>query len=134
MAGVVSAITDDDEGFLFEMAVLQVVEAFADGVVESGSPAGGNGGERFAGILGAIGESLPFNEFDGNVVVEIDDEHFIQGIAGMNEESDGGEDIGQLVTHAAAVVNDEAYGYGSVVLIENRGSLQLAIFEDAKII
>ena len=111
-----------------------MMEAFADGIVESGSSPGGHGGECFVEILRVAGKGFPLHEFDGNVVIEIDDEHFILGIAGMNEKSDGRKNVGELGAHAAAVVNNETYGYGSVVLIEDRGSLQLAVFEYAKIL
>src|SRR5580704_6507259 len=47
MAGVVSAVADDDEGVFFEMGILQVVEGFADGIVEGGASAGGDGVKGF---------------------------------------------------------------------------------------
>ncbi len=52
----------------------------------------------------------------------------------MNEKSHGGDDPRQFGAHAAAMVDNQPYSDRSVVLVENCGALQLAIFVDAKIV
>jgi hypothetical protein len=120
MAGVISAVADDDERLFFETGILQMPQALADGIVERRSSARGDGMESFLEFLGIVRKRFSSHEFNGHVVVEIHDEHLILGIARMREGSDRSDDTVELGTHASAVVHDEADCYRSVSLIEDR--------------
>jgi hypothetical protein len=127
VAGVISAVAHDDQGFFLAMAETQVVETLGYGVVEGGSSASGNGSDFFLEILCAVGERLSPEDLEPDIIVEIDDEHFVLRIAGMSERKNGGGDSRELRTHAAAVVDDQAYGDGSVFLLEESELLRAAI-------
>ena len=132
MAGVVAAVADDDEGLFFAMAETQVLEAFRHGVVKGGSSASGDGFQSGLKIFCVMREWFSAENLEPDVVVEIDDEHFVLRITGMSEGGNGGGDFGELGSHAAAMVDDEAHGDGSVFLLEKSEFLRAAVFENAK--
>src|ERR1700687_3965112 len=51
MAGIVSAVADDDERLLLQMPVLQMMETLADSIIERGSSPRGDGREGFPEFL-----------------------------------------------------------------------------------
>src|SRR5580704_10125183 len=132
MAGVITAVANDDEGLFLTMAETQVIEGFGDCVIEGGSSASGNGGESCLEVLCAMGERLSTEDLQPDVIIEVHNEHFVLRIAGMRESGDGGGDFGELGTHAAAVVNDEADGNGSIFLLKESEFLRAAVFKDAE--
>jgi len=134
MAGIVSAIADDNEGLFAPAAVLQMVEPLTHGIVQRGSSPRGNGVEGFLEILWIAGKCLPLHKFNGHVIVEIHDEHFVLWITGMREGGHRGNDIREHATHASAVVNDEPDGNRSVSFLECGDLLQLPVFKDAKVV
>ena len=134
MTGIVSAVADDDESFFTPAGVLQVVEPFTDGIVESGASPRGDSVEGFLEILRIAGKGLSVHEFNRHVIIEIHDKHLILWIAGMNEGVHRGNDIRELAAHASAVVNDEADGDRSVALIKYGNLLRLPFFKDAKVV
>src|SRR5208283_5331472 len=134
MAGIVSAVADDDEGSFAPAAVLEMVESLTHGIVERGSSAGGNGVEGFLEILWIAGKCLSVHEFDRHIVIEVHHEHFILWIDGMREGGHRGNDTGKLGAHASAVINNKTDRNRSVSFIEYRDLLHLPIFKDAKIV
>ena len=132
MAGVITAVANDDEGLFLTMAETQMIEGFGDRVIEGGSSASGNGLESRLQIFCVMGERLSTEDLQPDVIVEIDDEHFVLRITGMREGGDGGGDFGELGTHAAAVIDDEAHGDGSIFLLEKSEFLLAAVFKDAE--
>jgi hypothetical protein len=50
----------------------------------------------------------------------------------MREGGNGGGDFGELRAHAAAVIDDEAHGNGSIFLLEESEFLRAAVFKDAE--
>ena len=134
MAGVIAAVADDNQGFFFAMAEAQMVEAFGHGVVECGASAGGNSGNGFLELTCAVGERLSAEDLEPDGIIEVDDEHLILRIAGMREGGNRGGYLGELGTHAAAVVYDEADGHGSVFLLEESEFLRAAVFEDGEVL
>ena len=118
MAGVIAAVAHDDQGFFLAMAETQVVEAFGHRIVESGSSASGNGVDFLLEIVRAVGERLSAKDLEPDIIIEIDNEHFVLRIAGMSEGGNGSDDSAKLGTHAAAVVDDQANSDGSVFLLE----------------
>src|SRR5580765_2551592 len=112
MAGIVSTVADDDERLLVQVPVLQMKETLANRIVERGSSPRGDGRKCFLKFLGIVRKCLASHEFNGNVIVEIHDEHFVPGIARMEEGIHRGNDIRELGTHTSAVINDEPDGNG----------------------
>jgi hypothetical protein len=133
MAGVIAAVADDDQGFFLAMAETQMFEALGHGVIQGGAPASGNGRDGGFEIFGVVGERLSAEDLEPNVIIEVDDEHFVLRIAGMREGGNGGGHFGELGSHAAAVVDDEANGNGSVFSLEESEFLRAAVFEDAEV-
>lgn len=134
MAGVIAAIAHDDQGFFLAMAETQVVEALGHRVIEGGSSASGNGVDFFLEIVRAVGERLSAEHLEPDIIVEIDDEHFVPRIAGMGESRDGSNDSGELGTHAATVIDDQANSDGSVFLLKESDFLRAAILENVEIL
>src|SRR5271165_507986 len=133
-AGVIAAVAHNDQGFFLTVAETQVVETFGNRVVEGGSSASGNGIDFFLEVVRAVGERLSSEDLEPDIIVEIDDEHFVLRIAGMSEGGDGSDDSGELGTHAAAVVDDQANSDGSVFLLEECDFLRAAFLEDTEIL
>src|SRR5271167_1210031 len=127
MAGVVAAVAHDNQGLFLAMSETQMVEALGDGVIEGGSPASGNGRDFFLEIVCAVGERFSAEDLEPDIIVEVDDEHFVLRIAGMSEGENGSGDLYEFGTHAAAVVDDQANGDGSVFLLEESELLRAAI-------
>ena len=75
-----------------------------------------------------------FGKAEGNVLVEIYDEHFIAGIAGLNESFRGGNHIVTLGTHAATAVDNQTYGDGNIGVAEMLDVLGDAVLENLEII
>src|SRR5208283_1439575 len=134
MAGIVSAIADDDERFFAPAAVLEVVESLTHGVVERGPSARGDGVESFLEFLCIAGKSFSIHEFDRHIVIEIHNEHFVLRINRMREGGHRGNDTGKLWAHAPAVVNNKANRDRVVSFVEYRDLLQLPVFKNAKIV
>ena len=132
MAGVIAAIADDDEGLFLAMPKTQMIESLGDGVVEGGSSASGNGPQSRLKILCIMREGLSTEDLKPNIVIEVDDEHFVLRIAGMREGGDGGGYFGELGAHATAVIDDEAHGDGSIFLLEQSELLRAAVFKNAE--
>ena len=132
MAGVVTAVANDDEGLFLTMAETQMIEGFGDRVIEGGSSASGNGLQSRLQIFCVMGERLSTEDLQPDVIVEIDDEHFVLRITGMREGGDGGGDFGELGAHAAAVVDDEADGNGRIFLLKESELLRATVFKDAE--
>ena len=127
MAGIVAAIAHDDQGLFLAMAETQVVETLGHGVVKGGSSASGNGSDFFLEVVCAMGERLSAEDLEPDIIIEIDDEHLVLRIAGMSEGKNGSGNLDELGTHAAAVVDDQAYGDGGVFLLEESELLRPAI-------
>src|SRR5271170_6453576 len=134
MAGVVATIAHDNQGFFLAMTETQMVEALGNRVIEGGSSARGNGIDLFFEIVCTVGERLSAENLKPDVIVEIDDEHFVLRIAGMSEGGNGSDHSCELGTHAAAVIDDQADGYGSIFLLEESELLWTAILEHAEIL
>src|ERR1700676_410949 len=134
MAGVVAAVADDDEGFFLAMAEAPMGEAFRHGVIKCGFSASGNCGDGRLEIFGVVGERLSAEDLEPDVIIKIDDEHLVLRIARMGEGDNGGGYFVELRAHAAAVVDDEADGDGSVFLLEESEFLRAAVLEDAEIL
>jgi hypothetical protein len=116
------------------MAETQMVEALRNSVIEGGSSTGGNGSDFLFEIVCAVGERLSAEYLEPHIVVEIDDEHLVLRIAGMSECKNGSGNFGELWTHAAAVVDDQAHGHRSVFLLKESDLLEAAILEDAEVL
>ena len=132
MAGVIAAVADDDEGLFLTMAETQMIEGFGDRVIEGGSSASGNGLQSRLQIFCAMGEGLSAEDLEPDIVIEVDDEHFVLRITGMREGGDGGGDFGELGAHAATVVDDKADGDGRIFLLKESEFLRAAVFKDAE--
>jgi hypothetical protein len=91
-----------------------VDESFGHRVIERGSPACGNIRNGFFELVCVIRESLPVEKFDRNVVIEIHDEHLILRIAGLCEGGHCRRYFRKVGAHAAAVIDDQAHGHGSI--------------------
>src|ERR1700690_2485222 len=109
LAGVVSSVTNDNQRFSDGMAELQVKETFRHGVVERGATPSVDGEDSFGEFAGIVGEWLAAEKFDRNIIVKINDEHFVLRIAGLREGSNRHGDFGKFRGHTAAVVNNQAY-------------------------
>ena len=130
-AGVVFAVGDGEQNFLFLVALLGVIHGADERVVESRAAAGIDSFERFLEFRNAVGEILV--EVEIVVVVEIDDEGFVLGIAGLDESERGFVYASTLVAHAAAVINDQTHADGNVFALEDGKFLFGFVFEDAEI-
>lgn len=133
LAGIVLAVADDYQSLLVPMSQLQVEESFGDRVVECRSPARGDGRNGFFEFVCVICEGPPVEQFDRNVIIEINDEHFILRIAGLCESGNSRRDFRELGAHASAMVNDETDGHRSVFLLEPSKLLQPPILIDAEV-
>src|SRR5690348_1271000 len=99
MAGVVTAVADDDERLFLRAAVLQMTKSLAHRVVKGGSSARGDRCQRFLEILWIVGKCLAAHELNRNVVIKIYDKHFILRITQMGEDGYCNNNVGQLGAH-----------------------------------
>src|SRR5580704_3922029 len=115
------------------MTETQMVEAFGHRVIKGSSSTSGNCRDLFFEIVRTVGERFSAEDLEPDVVVEVDDEHFILRITGMSEGGNGSDNPCELRTHAAAVVDDQADGYGSIFLLEESELLRTAILEHGEV-
>src|SRR6266852_4769289 len=134
MAGIVSAVADDEQRLFPPAAVLQMVQPLTHGIVERGSSPRGDGCESCLKILCIAGKRLPLHKFNRYVIVEVHDEHFILWIARMREGGYGNNDARKLGAHASTVVNNKTHSNGSVAVLEDRQVLELAVLVDTKVL
>ena len=71
MAGVIAAVTHDDQGFFLGMAKTQMLEPFRDRVIQGGSPASGNGSDGSLEIFGVVCERFSSEHLEPHIVVEV---------------------------------------------------------------
>src|SRR5882762_6620715 len=109
-----------------------MIERAEDGVAQGRAAARIDAFEGFLELRDAIGEILV--EIEIEVVVEIDDEGFVIGVAGLNESDSGLVDAGTLVAHAAAIVDHQPHADRDVLALEDGEFLFDFVFEDAKIV
>jgi len=131
-AGVVFAVGDDEEDFLLFVTLFEVIERADDSVVESGAAARVDALKGFLQFRNVVGEVLV--EVEVEVIVEIDDESFVLGIAVLDESEGSLVDAGTLVAHAAAIVDDQAHTDGNIFALEDGELLLDLIFVDAEIL
>ncbi len=113
------------------MALLQVVERADEGVVKGGAASRIDAIERVLEFVDVAGEIA--NGIEVEVVVEIDDEGLVLRIAHFHKCERSGADLGDLVAHAAAIVDDQAQADGNVFLAEDRELLLDLVLEDAEV-
>ncbi len=131
-AGVVFSIGDDQEDALVLGRFFQMVERADHGVIQRGAAARINALERFFQLRNAAGEILV--EVEIKIVVEIDDEGLVLGIAGLHERDGGLVHAGPFVAHAAAVVDDQPHADGDVFAFEDGKFLLDFVFQDTEIL
>src|SRR5712692_1304920 len=130
-AGVVFAVGNDEEDLLVLGSFFKMVKRADDRVAQSGAAAGIDAFEGFFQLGNAAGEILV--EIEIEVVVEVDDESFVLGVAGLHESDGRFVDAGTLVAHAAAIIDHQPHADGNVLALEDGKFLFDFVFEDAKI-
>src|SRR5438445_6071025 len=103
VAGVVHAVGHHQQDFLILGALLQMIEGSNDSVVEGGTATGVDalqGVFHFGDVVGEVVDGIQIE-----LVVEVDDQGLILGIAGLHESQSGGVYLGPFVAHAAAIVD-----------------------------
>ena len=83
-------------------------------------------------IFGAIGERECGGQPQGDLLVEVDDEHPVFRAAGPDERPGGGDHIRELWTHTSAVVHHQSHRDRNVFVLEQADGLPDAIFVDLK--
>src|ERR1035438_2241006 len=109
-----------------------MVQRADNGVVKSGAAARVDAFEGFLQLGDAIAEILV--QIEIKVVVKIYDEGFVLRITVLNEGQGSLVDAWALVSHAAAVVDDQTHADRNVLALEDREFLLGFILEDAEII
>ncbi len=72
-------------------------------------------------------------EVEIEVIIEIDDEGFVLGIAGLHESDSRFVNAWTLVAHAPAVIDDQSHADRNIFALEYRELLLDLVFENAKI-
>ncbi len=120
-AGVVVAVGDDQQDAFIFVAFLQVVEGGDDGVVQGGAAARIDFLQSFVQFLLVAGEILI--EIEVILVVKVDHENFVGGVAGADEGKRRGVHLRAFVLHARAVIDDQTHRDRNVFGGEDRDFL-----------
>src|SRR5207245_2696327 len=113
------------------LGFFEMVKRAKDGIAHGGAAPGINAFKGFFELGNAAGEILI--EVEIEIVVDVDDESFILGIAGLDYTDGSFVDARALVAHAAAIVDHQPHAYGHVLAFEDGQFLFGFIFKDAKI-
>jgi len=130
---VVTPVTDDDERVFVAGAQLDVVQRNGDCIVESGAARGNASIQGPSQELNIVGKWGAGRQTWNDVVIEIDNEELVVWIALFSKRKTCGDYFGALRSHAAAIVDYQADGYGSIDARELGDGLRSAFFEDLKV-
>src|SRR5208282_2161651 len=107
---------------------------FRNGVVKSGSSSRADGEEGFFELCRVVRESFSAQQFHRDIVIEIHDEELVLWVAGVREGRNCRGYFRELRAHAAAVVDDQAHGDGSVSVLKRSNFLEASVLVYAEVL